>query len=239
MPELDVFEAFGLTAEWDSATVCVSLLLTQLWEHFPEFQAAKTGDCRPPAHHHLPLPDFQAFIAGLPAQVAGQSSALAAAEEGLLRRSSFLSAGQRELLQDLLGSTRLFERSPIHRLIQEFNLGSQGFTEIYGMQPSLAIESTLLMYDRPRLDDADRRLLGNWANDPDHRAVIFTKELLTEEIEPDSAAQVRFWTTRTQLRQLARWGQDVASRGRPVCPQCGQPMEPEGHFCPKKNGHLH
>lgn len=172
--DIDVFEAFGLTAEWDSATVCVSLLLTQLWEHFPEFQAAKTGDCRPPAHHHLPLPDFQAFIAGLPAQVAGQSSALAAAEEGLLRRSSFLSAGQRELLQDLLGSTRLFERSPIHRLIQEFNLGSQGFTEIYGMQPSLAIESTLLMYDRPRLDDADRRLLGNWANDPDHRAVIFT-----------------------------------------------------------------
>lgn len=71
------------------------------------------------------------------------------------------------------------------------------------------------------------------------RVVIFTKELLTEEFEPDSAAQVRFWITRTQLRQLARWGQDVASRGRPVCLQCGQPMEPEGHFCPKKNGHLH
>jgi len=25
----------------------------------------------------------------------------------------------------------------------------------------------------------------------------------------------------------------------PTCPQCGQPMEPEGHFCPKKNGHQH
>jgi hypothetical protein len=25
----------------------------------------------------------------------------------------------------------------------------------------------------------------------------------------------------------------------PMCPQCGQPMEPEGHFCAKKNGHLH
>ena len=70
------------------------------------------------------------------------------------------------------------------------------------------------------------------------RVVIFTKELLTEEADPESAAQVRFWATRTQLRMLARWGQDVASRGRPVCPQCGQPMEPEGHFCPKKNGQL-
>lgn len=70
------------------------------------------------------------------------------------------------------------------------------------------------------------------------RVVIFTKELLTEEADPESAAQIRFWATRTQLRMLARWGQDVASHGRPVCPQCGQPMEPEGHFCPKKNGHL-
>jgi uncharacterized repeat protein (TIGR03847 family) len=70
------------------------------------------------------------------------------------------------------------------------------------------------------------------------RVVIFTKELLTEDADPESAAQIRFWATRTQLRMLARWGQDVASRGRPVCPQCGQPMEPEGHFCPKKNGHL-
>ena len=70
------------------------------------------------------------------------------------------------------------------------------------------------------------------------RVVIFTKELLTEEADPETAAQVRFWATRTQLRMLARWGQDVASRGRPVCPQCGQPMEPEGHVCPKKNGHL-
>ena len=71
------------------------------------------------------------------------------------------------------------------------------------------------------------------------RVVVFTKELLTEEQDAESAAQVRFWATRTQIRRLARWGQEVSSRGRPICPQCGQPMEPEGHFCPKKNGHLH
>jgi uncharacterized repeat protein (TIGR03847 family) len=71
------------------------------------------------------------------------------------------------------------------------------------------------------------------------RVIVFTKELLTEEEEPDSAAQIRFWASRDQMRKLARWGADVTSRGRPICPQCGQPMEPEGHFCPKKNGHLH
>jgi predicted amidophosphoribosyltransferase len=25
--------------------------------------------------------------------------------------------------------------------------------------------------------------------------------------------------------------------GRPICSMCGQPIDPEGHFCPRKNGH--
>jgi uncharacterized repeat protein (TIGR03847 family) len=50
---------------------------------------------------------------------------------------------------------------------------------------------------------------------------------------------VRFWCTRSQIRAMCHWGMEVASRGRPICPQCGEPMDPEGHFCPKKNGHKH
>lgn len=69
--------------------------------------------------------------------------------------------------------------------------------------------------------------------------ILFTKELLSEEDDPDNAAVVRFWASRKQIRMLARWGVEVVSRGRPLCTQCGQPEEPEGHFCPKKNGHFH
>lgn len=58
-----------------------------------------------------------------------------------------------------------------------------------------------------------------------------------QENEEESGLVARFWCTRDQLAALARWGVVVAERGRPVCPQCQQPMEPEGHFCPKKNGH--
>lgn len=71
------------------------------------------------------------------------------------------------------------------------------------------------------------------------RVVLLVRELLTEDQDPEGGAVIRFWVTRTQLRKMARWGAEVASRGRPICPQCGQPMEPEGHFCPKKNGHKH
>lgn len=69
--------------------------------------------------------------------------------------------------------------------------------------------------------------------------VLFVKELLAEEADPETAAVVRFWASRSQVRAMARWGVEVISQGRPICPQCGQPMEPEGHFCPKKNGHKH
>ncbi|MBW8009946.1 MAG: DUF3090 domain-containing protein [Chloroflexi bacterium] len=57
--------------------------------------------------------------------------------------------------------------------------------------------------------------------------------------ETESSNVVRFWATRSQIRAMCHWGLEVASRGRPICPQCGQPEDPEGHFCAKKNGHKH
>ncbi len=69
------------------------------------------------------------------------------------------------------------------------------------------------------------------------RLVLVAREVLGEGMEPEEASLVRFWCTRSQLRALASWGLEVANRGRPICPQCGEPMDPEGHFCPKKNGH--
>jgi len=48
---------------------------------------------------------------------------------------------------------------------------------------------------------------------------------------------VKFWCTRKQVRALVNWGMEIASRGRPLCEQCGEPMNPEGHFCARKNGH--
>lgn len=55
--------------------------------------------------------------------------------------------------------------------------------------------------------------------------------------EDEKGTVVRYWCTRDQIRALAHWGVELVSRGRPLCEQCGQPMDPEGHFCPRKNGH--
>jgi len=71
------------------------------------------------------------------------------------------------------------------------------------------------------------------------RVVLLVRELLPEGQDPEEAAVIRFWCTRAQLHKMARWGAEVVARGRPICPQCGEPMDAEGHFCPKKNGHRH
>ncbi len=30
----------------------------------------------------------------------------------------------------------------------------------------------------------------------------------------------------------------VIAAGRPPCPLCGEPLDPQGHLCPRRNGHL-
>jgi uncharacterized repeat protein (TIGR03847 family) len=76
--------------------------------------------------------------------------------------------------------------------------------------------------------------------DADHDLVVLVmREVIVEGQDPEEGGVVRFWCTRSQLRAMCRWGMEVASRGRPVCPQCGEPMDPASHFCPKKNGHKH
>jgi len=67
--------------------------------------------------------------------------------------------------------------------------------------------------------------------------VLMAREIMAEGQTEEDVDVARFWVTRSQLRAMAAWGVEIAGRGRAICPQCGEPMDPEGHFCPKKNGH--
>lgn len=70
--------------------------------------------------------------------------------------------------------------------------------------------------------------------------VLVAQELLPEDADPSTASSARFWATAAQMRTLARHAAEVIAAGRPLCPLCGEPMDPENpdaHFCPRKNGH--
>jgi len=73
--------------------------------------------------------------------------------------------------------------------------------------------------------------------DESEDALVLVAQELTAEEEEDTARIARFWATRGQMRAISRHALDVVALGRPICPLCSRPMDPDGHFCPKSNGH--
>ncbi len=64
----------------------------------------------------------------------------------------------------------------------------------------------------------------------------------TPEVEPLSDAEEGPDALRVRLpgrmaRAFVRRAQRVVAAGRPPCPLCGLPLDPEGHLCPRQNGH--
>jgi uncharacterized repeat protein (TIGR03847 family) len=71
------------------------------------------------------------------------------------------------------------------------------------------------------------------------RIVLVAREVLNDNLTAEEAGVVRFWCSRSQVSAMCNWALEVISHGRAICPQCGEAMDPAGHFCPKKNGHKH
>jgi uncharacterized repeat protein (TIGR03847 family) len=54
--------------------------------------------------------------------------------------------------------------------------------------------------------------------------------------DPDQGA-ARIGISRESAARIVRVGADLVRSGRPTCALCGRPMDPEGHSCPRTNGH--
>jgi uncharacterized repeat protein (TIGR03847 family) len=100
-------------------------------------------------------------------------------------------------------------------------------------------------YDPPPLDDRDpgfseggielrvgRMSLG--LDRDDQRIIIFASDGPTDEqssLKVDVAFSFRrAWELRRQIAE-------VVAAGRPPCPLCGGPLDPEGHVCVRTNGY--
>ena len=127
--------------------------------------------------------------------------------------------------------------------IQSLAVGLEQFlAEIQKRFPELQEASPDYVEDKMRIHPPVDPLfrvgeLGLGYDAEEDQVVLVTRELLSEEENAEDARVVRLWCSRSQMRAMCHWGMEVAARGRPVCPQCGESMDPEGHFCTKKNGH--
>ena len=62
-------------------------------------------------------------------------------------------------------------------------------------------------------------------------------DVLTDSDEGPDVLRVRL--DPAAAKAFARRATRVVAAGRPPCPFCGQPLDPEGHICPRQNGHRH
>lgn len=63
--------------------------------------------------------------------------------------------------------------------------------------------------------------------------------LAQEGDDEEPGRRARFTCSYEQVLTLAEHAERVVNQGRPTCPMCGAPIDPEGHFCPRQNGHHH
>ena len=69
--------------------------------------------------------------------------------------------------------------------------------------------------------------------------VLMAQEIAVEGREPEAGGSARLFASRAQMRALGAYGLTLVKQGRPICGNCGQPIDPAGHFCPRRNGHKH
>ncbi|MBW3615174.1 MAG: DUF3090 family protein [Actinobacteria bacterium] len=68
------------------------------------------------------------------------------------------------------------------------------------------------------------------------RVTLLLEELLAEG--EDGGASAQLGLTVGQMYALAARAEELLGQGRPPCPLCNNPIDPQGHSCPKTNGKL-
>lgn len=69
------------------------------------------------------------------------------------------------------------------------------------------------------------------------RIIIQVEEAEFDGDNESGDGLLRFEVTREQAGAVAIRGTNLVASGRPPCPLCGSPLDPNGHACPRTNGH--
>jgi len=65
------------------------------------------------------------------------------------------------------------------------------------------------------------------------------EDLELSDDDPDGPDMLRVRLTPTRARAFVERALRAVAAGRLPCPVCGQPLDPSGHLCPRRNGYVH
>ncbi len=149
------------------------------------------------------------------------------------RRTFYLQASQGSTIVSLI-----IEKEQAQALAESLEQLLEALDERYP-QPSGTIQE--VRYDMALLQPVNELWrvgqMGLGYDDEADLIVLVAQELVFEGDESPEPEAVRFTGTREQMRALSRHALEIVSQGRPMCPLCGNPIDPQGHFCPPSNGH--
>jgi uncharacterized repeat protein (TIGR03847 family) len=123
-----------------------------------------------------------------------------------------------ELLEDV--------RAEFPELGEPLVAAAPNLTLVEPLQPLFRVGSIGVEYDR--LHD----LVIFTLVDADTMNVEDEEGLIDADVDPP---EHHLFTTRGQAKLLGEQAEKAVVAGRPLCPQCGTPMDEFGHFCPPAN----
>jgi uncharacterized repeat protein (TIGR03847 family) len=91
-------------------------------------------------------------------------------------------------------------------------------------------------------DDDDETADGDADDDEPGNAeleasIAATIQAAFEADDDDGPDVLRVRMTADHARSFVERAARIVASGRPPCPLCGQPLDPQGHICPRRNGH--
>jgi uncharacterized repeat protein (TIGR03847 family) len=84
--------------------------------------------------------------------------------------------------------------------------------------------------------DSERILVEAREQTPDEDEEA-ASDLEVEDDDPDGPDLFRVRLSPPAARAFVERAVQVVGAGRPPCPLCGEPLDAQGHICPRRNGH--
>ena len=121
-------------------------------------------------------------------------------------------------------------------LVEAFRAGT--LTIGWDPQHERVVLEALAMTDEDEDEDEDDEEMGEEDDEEedDEEGLFAALSLADGDTEGPDFVRVRLTTAETAA--FVERSLRVVAAGRPPCPICGRPLDPQGHLCPRKNGYL-
>lgn len=137
---------------------------------------------------------------------------------------------------DTIAPSDVDERPLDEPLVEAFRAGT--LTIGWDPQNERVVLEALAMTDEDEMDAEDDDAEDEMEAEGEDEDEGLFDALSLADGDTDGPDFVRVRLTTAETAAFVERSLRVVAAGRPPCPICGRPLDPQGHLCPRKNGYL-